>query len=79
MNIRKYAKLLAAQEYYMRNNNNKKNGRKRQGHTRLKFNLNLSHNRAIFRDYRLQWVEKWFNANGHRERFYTEETLFYSN
>ena len=24
MNIRKYAKLLAAQEYYMRNNNNKK-------------------------------------------------------
>ena len=78
MNIRKYAKLLAAQEYYMRNNNNKKNGRKRQGHTRLKFNLNLSHNRAISGIIGFSELNS-FHANGHRERFYTEETLFYSN
>ena len=45
---------------------------------RLKSNLNLSHNRAIFREYRLQSTEEWFHINGQRHIFHAEEILAYT-
>ena len=45
---------------------------------RLKSNLNLSHNRAIFREYRLQSTEEWFHINRQRHIFHAEEILAYT-
>ena len=45
---------------------------------RLKSNLNLSHNRAIFREYRLQSTEEWFQINRQRHIFHAEEILAYT-
>ena len=43
---------------------------------RLKFNLNLSDNRVILREFRLQWIFKEkFNTTEQGDRFHTEEIL----
>ena len=42
---------------------------------RLKSNLNLSHNPAMFREYRLQRTEERFNISGQRHTFRTEGIL----